>query len=216
MGLFKITLLGLRDTSSVVHLTGDNKTEVIRRLPATIKQTPYHYDIDNDLYFKVLGFKVEDVTKEHTKQGEWLMTEKIEQSKQFIKEFEKAREASGTWILAGFRTVKHNAKGYPTLYKWLFEGTPDEDNDNQLTFSKIWVGEIKLVEKKAKYVIYQLDRDDEIWVLKKQYEVIITQCINETDKPKIIEYCNSETYLFERDFAFAMRDTGMFEIEEVE
>ena len=70
MPLFKITLLGLRDTSSVIHLTDDSKTEVIRRLPATIKQTPYHYDTDNDLYFKVLGFRVEDVTNEHTNKGE--------------------------------------------------------------------------------------------------------------------------------------------------
>lgn len=144
------------------------------------------------------------------------MTEKIEQSKQLIKEFEKAREISGTWILAGFRTVKNNDEEYPTLYKWLFEGTPGEDNANQLTFAKIWAGEIELVKKKPKYVIYQLDKDYEIWVLKKQYEVISTQCTNETYNSKIIKHYNSEAYLFDQDFAFAMRDTGMFKIEEVE
>ncbi|CAH0417487.1 hypothetical protein KAR50_00090 [Periweissella fabaria] len=147
------------------------------------------------------------------------MREKLEQSKEFIEEVERLQGTSGTWIFAGLRTAKNNVSEYPTLYKWLFTGTSDEDNANQLTFAKIWAGEIELVEKKDKYVIYQVNENSKtgkvhytIYAMDEESR-FYPRRVNEDRVPDR----NASPYeLFDQDFAFAMRDTSKFNIEKVE
>lgn len=146
------------------------------------------------------------------------MREKLEQSKEFIEEFDKVWGTSGTWIFAGLRTVRANVGEYPTLCKWLFTGTSDEDNTNQLTFAKIWAGEIELVEKKPKYVIYQVNENSKTG---KVHYTIYAMAEESRFYPmrvntdRVPDRNASPDELFDQDFAFAMRDTGKFKIDKV-
>lgn len=146
------------------------------------------------------------------------MREKLEQTKEFIEEFELLRRSTGQWVFIALLTVKSNVSEYPTLYKWLFIDTFDEDNANanQITFAKIWAGEIELVEKKDKYVIYQIDDECNPWLLGIGVYGTLKNLpdFNANQPCEHGDYANKNCH-FDQKFAFAMRDTGKFKIEKV-
>lgn len=146
------------------------------------------------------------------------MREKLEQTKEFIEEFELMRRSTGQWVFTALLTVRNNKRNFPLLHNWLLNQlTDDEINQNQLTFAKIWAGEIELVEKQDRYVIYQFDKRGDVWLLF-QYGfgvVSVSAPLSKTTKANEHDMYRSSNAHFDQDFAFAMRDTGKFKIEKV-
>lgn len=143
------------------------------------------------------------------------MMKKVEVRELFIIEFNNLkREFSSAY--SAMNEVYKNGK-YKTLGSFLFENDPKTDNENQATFVNAWIGEIELVKKQDKYVIYQVDDDEIIWLIARNNVGVLR---NEVDTSTNIlknhrSYKESSAH-FDEEFASAMRDTGYFEIEKVE
>lgn len=139
------------------------------------------------------------------------MAEKLEQSKEFSEEFEFLRNNFKAPFEA-MREVNESWEDYPILNAFLFS----HENINQLTFAKIWAGEIELVEKKPKYIIYQIDDDEIVWILaNNNHGTLRNEIDTSTNILKNHRSYNDSSAYFDQDFAFAMRDTGKFKIEKV-
>ncbi|CAH0415948.1 hypothetical protein KAR50_00280 [Periweissella fabaria] len=145
------------------------------------------------------------------------MTEKLEQSKEFIREISILTNRN-MWLNIAMEHIYKSEKSFPVLYKYIFCDGFQDSIANQLTFAKIWAGEIELVEKKPKYVIYQVNENSKtgkvhytIYAMAEESR-FYPRRVN-TDRVPDINASPDE--LFDQDFAFAMRDTGKFKIKKV-
>lgn len=140
------------------------------------------------------------------------MGEKLEVSKEFIEEFALLRNEFKAPFKA-MREINEFWEDYPNLDGFLFG---HNNPDNQLTFAKIWAGEIELVEKKSKYVIYQIDDECHPWLLGIGVYGTLKNLpdFNANQPCEHGDYANKNCH-FDQKFAFAMRDTGKFKIEKV-
>lgn len=140
------------------------------------------------------------------------MREKLEQSKEFIEEVELLKSYCA-WLYGALDEAWRHSSKFETLCEFLFR-TPLEDSGiNQNIFAKIWTGEIELVEKKPKYVIWtkgSMGENSAVFLYNNTMHDYISSAITRKSEAK-----NDERYNFDENFAFTLRDTGEFKIEEV-
>lgn len=147
------------------------------------------------------------------------MREKLEQTKEFIEElYELAFHDTDAWVLTAMNTILDNGKKFPLLFDLLFKGSPIEDKKNQLTFAKIWAGEIELVEKKGKYVVYKELDETHFCIYHQSKDGVFSHRIailNEFESADDLAKHPIKDQIFDEDVAFLLRDSKIFEIAEV-
>lgn len=139
---------------------------------------------------------------------------KMKVSKEFIEEFERLNKHAYS-LHNGLNMVTF--EDFPTLKIFLHDAFKNDEqcNQNQLTFAKIWAGEIELVEKEEQYIV---------WVkgskTKKEWASFMHV---EDDNTIDISYDSlfdmakgNPGFHFSKEKAFKLRDTGYFEIERVD
>ncbi|CAH0419395.1 hypothetical protein [Periweissella ghanensis] len=166
-------------------------------------------------YFQMAIDCINDIDEE-------LAVPKMEQSKEFIREISILTKRN-MWLNIAMENIYKSKKSFPVLYKYIFCDGFQDAIANQLTFAKILAGEIELIEKKDKYVIYQVDdhtpnnyihnyatNKRNGYFYHRGLWTSIESCLADITSP------DRADELFDQDFAFAMRDTGKFKIQKVE
>ena len=138
---------------------------------------------------------------------------KIKVSKEFIEEFDKLK-GKCTWLNSAMDEAYEVGDEYRILNNYLFGNGLETAGKNQLTFAKIWADEIELVENEVKYLIWFKGSEDSCGNAEYMYEDATREHVSSAQLRELIaaddKYC-----LFDKEIAFALRDTGKFKIKKV-
>lgn len=145
------------------------------------------------------------------------MGEKLEQTGTFIQQFALLKKHNLS-MYGAINDVHDKLKDYFELHVFMFGSAFSDNLTNQITFAKIWAGEIELIEKKDKYVIYQINDNSKtgkgyytIYAMNKESQFYPRR----VNKDGVPDRSASPFEVFDQEFAFALRDTGKFKIKEV-
>lgn len=138
---------------------------------------------------------------------------KIEASKGFIEEVNKLK-GKCVWVNSAMDNAYDHHNEYKILHKYLFENDLETAGKNQLTFAKIWADEIELVENEVKYLIWFKGSEDSCGNPEYIYEDEVCERVSSAWMHES-EIVDDEHCLFDKEIAFALRDTGKFKIKKV-
>lgn len=137
----------------------------------------------------------------------------MEQTKEFIEEFNDLHKMCNGLLAKAFYILQSDLNYRTVLKGFVRQSDMKTAIANQNTFAKIWAGEIELVEKKPKYVIWtkgSMGENSAVFLYNNTMHDYISSAITRKSEAK-----NDERYNFDENFAFTLRDTGEFKIEKV-